>query len=179
MDDPLEAYRQLIEKLDEFFSQAISKYAADMDCRSGCDDCCQRDLTLYPVEVARMIEGFCELRADCQERISKRARAAQLSDEAACPFLEEGRCLVYNLRPIICRTHGLAMLIPGTGELSVCPRNFLKVKHIEGECVLDLTPVNQILATVNDLVCRQAQASNQRIQVSQAIMQAGIEESGP
>ncbi len=128
MDDPLEAYRQLIEKLDNFFNQAISKYEADMDCQSGCDDCCQRDLSLYPIEVARLIEGFSKLPADCQKRISKQAQVAQRSSEAACPFLEEGRCLAYDLRPIICRTHGLAMLIPGTGELSVCPHNFLKVK---------------------------------------------------
>ncbi|MBW1811666.1 MAG: YkgJ family cysteine cluster protein [Deltaproteobacteria bacterium] len=179
MNDPLEAYQQLIEKLDNFFSQANSKYKADMDCCSGCDDCCQRDLWLYPFEVARLIEGFSELAADCQKRITKRAQEAQLSTEAACPFLEEGCCLVYNLRPIICRTHGLAMLIPGTHELSVCPRNFLKVEHIDGDCVLDLTPVNQILATVNDLVCRDARASNQRVRVSQAILQTGQEESRP
>jgi len=174
MEQAFTQYRLLREKIDAMFSVALGKYRGHMRCRPGCDDCCRKDLTLYAFEVRFLLREIARMDAAARERVITRARAACCDSELACPLLEEGRCLAYAARPIICRSHGLAMLVPGTGELSVCPYNFIAAEHIDGDCVLDLGPVNNILTTLSVLLAEKAQVdslpNSERVGVSQAII---------
>jgi uncharacterized protein len=174
MERALAHYGQLREKIDAMFSKACGKYRGHMRCEPGCDDCCRRDLTLYAFEVRSLLEELGRMNKATVRRVVARAREACADSEAACPLLEEGRCLTYSKRPIICRSHGLAMLVPGTGELSVCPHNFVAAEHIDGDCVLDLTPVNNILATLSELLVTDTQTAgfltSVRVSVSRAIV---------
>ena len=169
-DKPLAAYRQLVERLDAFFSRVSRRHPDMLRCAPGCDECCHRDLSLFPFEAELLMEAVSRLAPPVRKRTLDRAACALQDPQAPCPLLEDARCLVYPARPVICRTHGLPMLIPGEQGISLCPLNFKGVLEFGGECVLDLTPVNQILATVQTLLAGRARARTERVQVSRALV---------
>jgi Fe-S-cluster containining protein len=82
------------------------------------------------------------------ERIRELAAAATLEK---CPLLENGRCLLYEARPIICRTHGFPLLTLREGEkvLDFCPLNFKGVSTFPSNAILDLDLLNATLAAIN------------------------------
>ncbi|HOX42645.1 MAG TPA: YkgJ family cysteine cluster protein [Myxococcota bacterium] len=177
--DPREAYAALLSRLDAFFARVRAEAGTSMRCAPGCADCCARSLSLFPVEVQRLVEAARALPPGLRAGVRARAALALREPEAACPLLVDGRCAVYPARPVICRTHGLPLLVPGpTGppELSVCPLNFHDVARFSGLGVLDLGPVNAVLATVNRLLADETGASPERVGVAEALCAALEEE---
>jgi Fe-S-cluster containining protein len=79
-------------------------------CSEGCDDCC-RSLPRLPeisaAEWERLAPAIDALRPDVRALVVERALASQVAP-VTCPLLdrERGRCLVYEARPIACRTYG-------------------------------------------------------------------------
>jgi Fe-S-cluster containining protein len=75
-------------------------------CRKGCDSCCRRlaavpDLTAAEWTLLRpAVEA---LPRGIRERIAGLEGASR---PVVCPFLEGGACLVYEVRPVACRTYG-------------------------------------------------------------------------
>ncbi len=82
-----------------------------------------------------------------------RAQALSGSEQDACPLLYEGCCLLYDYRPIICRTHGLPILTTHGGQplIDFCPMNFVSTETIPGSAVINLDRLNETLAVVNTL----------------------------
>ncbi|MFC5742933.1 YkgJ family cysteine cluster protein [Dyella tabacisoli] len=77
------------------FGAAMAPFTA---CKAGCDACCHYNVSLFPIE-ARYIEHF----AGHKQRGDP--LPAQDFHGQPCPFLKEGRCGIYNARPISCRLH--------------------------------------------------------------------------
>ncbi|MDP4185624.1 MAG: YkgJ family cysteine cluster protein [Bacteroidota bacterium] len=103
-----------IEKLCEHLTSTHQKH---LKCKEGCDLCCL-DFDVFPIEYYAIREEI-------------RKQEITLPSEAQggrCSFLKNHSCSLYNLRPIICRTHGLPLLNmneEGTQwELSFCELNF-------------------------------------------------------
>jgi len=170
VEDPQKAYLALVEKVDAFFERVARRYAGRIKCGPGCADCCRRIITLYPFEIDRMMAAAAGLEPAGLEGVIRRARRAGGDPQAACPLLSGDRCLIYEARPIICRTHGLPMLVPGEDSLSMCVYNLKGLEHLDGDCVLDLKPVNEILATVNHLLTTGRGRSPERVGVADAIL---------
>ena len=91
--------------------------------------------------------------SDIQNASRIRERARRSSPDGPCPLLEESRCLLYTARPIICRTHGLPLIMTQDGERTVdfCPLNFQGLDTLPGNAVIDLDRLNTTLAAVNAL----------------------------
>jgi len=172
VDDPLKSYLALVEKVDAFFERVARRYAQKIKCGPGCSDCCRRIISLYPFEIDRMMAAAAGLEPAELRGVVRRAQEAQQDPQAACPLLSNDRCLIYEARPIICRTHGLPMLVPGEDSLCMCVYNLKGLEHIDGDCVLDLRPVNEILATVNHLLTTGRGKSPERVGVADAIIQS-------
>jgi len=84
----------------------------DWPCRKGCDRCC-RSLAKVPEATAaewQLVElSFGSLPADLRSEIERRIDDLRCQGAPfTCPFLdrEAGDCLVYESRPIACRTYG-------------------------------------------------------------------------
>ncbi len=179
--EPLDAYAQLLARLDAFWARARAQAGDQMRCAPGCAECCARCLSLFPVEAERLAEAARALPLAARRAILARSRRALEDPAAACPLLEDGRCLTYAARPVVCRTHGLPLLVPGAGgapELSVCPLNFGDAARFSGEGVLDLGPVNAVLATVNHLAAAARGASPARVSVAAALCEALAADGG-
>ncbi len=100
-----------------YFQQAFyQQQHASPACKSGCSYCCHGPVHLTPVEVLNIVLHInssaitVAQRADWRERIAARlacigtlAVSDQLQMTIPCPFLCEGRCSIYAVRPLFCR----------------------------------------------------------------------------
>ncbi len=173
MKEYFESYTNLVNRLDDFFEKTRRRYPHAVACKEGCSDCCQRDISLWPFEADILVKAVLSLGESARMRILQRAKRAEADPEFPCPLLYQGKCEVYENRSVICRTHGLACLVSTTNgkkELSFCPYNFQGLMKIDGDCVLDLDPVNQALATINHLACSDSGTSPHRVKISRAMV---------
>jgi len=101
-----------------------------------------------------------------------RARAQTAKLDGPCPLLDQGRCSLYPARPIICRTHGLPLLVGEGPERRVdfCPENFQGVDTLPASALIDLEKLNRLLATVNAVFLRDTGLSDERITIAAALL---------
>ena len=141
-------YRQLIAEIDVAVSQLIERRFVNLlHCRPGCTSCCTA-FRVLPLEAALL----------------RRAVSAAGGDELVtdnddrCLLLVNERCLVYEQRPIICRTQGLPNgyidETAGKIEVSACPLNFTDDYQLVHEDLLFLDRFNNRLAELNRRYCR-------------------------
>lgn len=154
MNEGYESYLALIERVDRFLEKVRERYHEQILCRKGCADCCRQFLSLWPVEAYHIAQGLKALPSSLRVRLQEQAEA---SGGSQCPLLLDAVCALYNHRPILCRTYGYPFLSQEEGGLSgplvsYCPRNFQGLKEgdrLEGEYLLDLDALNQMLAGAN------------------------------
>jgi uncharacterized protein len=164
----LENYLALQSRVDELCCRTAERFASQLSCHPGCDACC-RHLSVFAVEAAALGQALGALAEPDAELIR---RAAQLAGPGApCPLLQDGLCLLYQARPIICRTHGLPLLISRDGARGVdfCPENFRGLSSIPGSAVIDLDRLNETLAAVNALYLSSFPGP-ERLTVAQALL---------
>ncbi len=146
----LHNYRTLVAKIDALCRKVVTEFDEHLSCRPGCDGCC-RHLSLFPVEGVALAMALQELPA--VEVVHIRKLASDSTPNGHCPLLQNGLCLLYSARPIICRSHGLPILViqDGTKRIDHCPENFRGVPTIPEGAVINLELLNTTLATINAL----------------------------
>lgn len=184
----LDEYDALAGKVDDFFSRVHDRYRSDMKCGAGCSDCCGHHLTVSLVEAESIAQTLATRDAATRKRLA--ARASSLADgEGPCPALEDdGRCAVYEGRPLVCRSHGAPMYV-GSASLPVlageleqegavikcCHLNFTErsLDDVDPECVLDLVNMAATLAVVNARASKDGQkAALRRILIGDVLRAA-------
>ncbi len=72
-------------------------------CKKGCGTCCGlHEIPVYPIELEGINWYVVErLRPPLREAVA--ANLVTAGPSAACPFLVEGACAIYTVRPIACR----------------------------------------------------------------------------
>ncbi len=114
----LKKYDELVEEIDQETERLNKMHRNQLQCRNGCDLCCM-DYSIFPVEFYAIYE-----------KLKSNAVAPNTNknpDENACVFLKDHSCMIYENRPVICRTHGLPLLYMNDDnewELSNCELNF-------------------------------------------------------
>jgi Fe-S-cluster containining protein len=168
-------YDALVAKVADFTERTAARRAADLQCKRGCDACCQVSLSVGPVEAAAVRAGLARLpaarRAELRERgLSALAREQAADREPRCAMLDDdGGCAIYAERPLVCRTQGHALrypngLIPvesvraraGHGDVTWCPLNY-RAEPPRPEDVLEAERVDQLLALVQQRYATQLQ----------------------
>ena len=168
----LDNYRQLISKVDAFCDRVMKELSDHVACRPGCDGCC-RHLSLFPVEAASIASALGEAPALALQ-IREHARLAH--PDGKCPLLIEGRCALYQWRPVICRTHGLPLLVrQGDGpRIDHCPLNFQQLESLPGHLILDIEPLNTMLVSVNALFMTENKrifpTNTERLTIAEALL---------
>lgn len=168
MPDPVNEYLQFRADVDTRTAELSRLHGRHLVCRPGCTACCT-NLTVLPVEF---------------EAIRRRALAAaggepiRFDPNAPCGFLtSDGRCAIYEHRPIICRTHGLPIAFADEDDghsVSFCERNFSDAQPRDldfgPENTLDLDELNDRLAQVNFDYLAQTAGSSSRIELSRLLL---------
>jgi len=148
METLLRQYHELVREVEAAMAPLLERHQATLRCAPGCAECC-RSLSLLAVEARVVSEAL---------RILPRAEQTVIRCQAkwtsgACPFLLHGLCAIYQARPLICRTHGLAIGYVDEErkaiEVSACPRNFAEDFPLTAADLLMLDPFNNRLASIN------------------------------
>jgi hypothetical protein len=81
--------------------------APSLACREGCDACCYQRVVLTAPEVIVIAARISETRSAEEVRALTDRLAAQLRKpiREPCPLLRQGRCTVYECRPLRCQGH--------------------------------------------------------------------------
>jgi Fe-S-cluster containining protein len=142
------AYRQLVHDIDIMADTLTrERFSTVMQCRAGCSDCCVQ-FSVLPLEAALVAE-----------MLGGRALSAKQENEK-CLLLSDDLCLVYEVRPIICRTQGLPLGYideeAGAIEVSACPINFPDDFPLSHDDLMFMDAFNQRLAELNLQYCRLA-----------------------
>lgn len=145
-------YRQLCDKVDAFFARVEQRHADQMNCQRGCYDCCDVQLSLTGVEAEAALAAW---RALSEERRAE-VRATWRPDATACSALDrQGRCAIYEGRPLVCRSHGVPVRFQQPGKslpvVETCFRNFPTSgpAAADADCVLDQTTLSAMLLLVD------------------------------
>lgn len=139
-------YSDFLTKVDSFVADKSSRFAPDMNCKQGCFDCCAESLTVTRIEADAIVNHI-------------KKNNLRLPKEALkpghCKNLDElGACLIYPVRPLVCRTHGLPVDYKSDEETknrSVCPKNFkeLELHTLSANDVLNGDTLNLLLGVLN------------------------------
>ena len=145
---PLRNLRALREKVDQHSARVLSAYPQHFACRAGCDRCCQSERTVSDVEHASLTEAVAALPPLTRARLAEQT-------SAGCSLLLDGQCSVYADRPLICRSHGLPLMMEGRRD--TCPLNFkdLAIEALPQQDVLSVEALTTVLVAVNKLFCEE------------------------
>lgn len=141
---------ELTAKVDAFFARVEARHGDDMQCATGCSECCHARLTVTGIEAAAIRAELAGWPAD--RRTALAANAAAAPPDRCAALDPGGRCLIYAARPLVCRSHGVPIRL-GPGSLPVmpaCGKNFLDGPP-DADCVLDQGTLSTILLAVDRL----------------------------
>ncbi|HEY4239842.1 MAG TPA: YkgJ family cysteine cluster protein [Kofleriaceae bacterium] len=134
---------ELQAKVDAFFARVAARHGADMQCASGCADCCHARLTITAVEAAAIRQEVATWPA------SQRRALADTGPADRCAALgPDDRCRIYAARPLVCRSHGVPVKLHKNSLPVVCPKNFRETAA-DPDCVLDQATLSTVLLAVD------------------------------
>ncbi len=184
MTDPYQTYRQLVARVEAFGQAVRQRYAAQIMCHAGCDGCCYQPFTIFPVEAYHVVQAVAALPPTAQQQLRQHLSQAEdplriVEQPQPCVLLDDGRCRLYDGRPLICRMQGYPLFStmierPDGGQRDCCPLNFtdMALEDVEPNAVYNLDLVNQTLAAINHLFVPEREQPDQRVTIRQAVMQA-------
>ncbi len=156
--DILRSYGLLTDRVDAWSAERTDRFGSRLACTEGCAGCCQRALSVTALEAA-IIGGWLDEHGLAEPRPGEAyvdPLAVLDESEGACVMLDEaGRCRIYAVRPLICRTHGLPLAVPdddGALHGDVCPLSFeggAGLVDLASTDFLDVTTLNVVLATLD------------------------------
>ena len=154
----LENYKQLTARVDALCNTIATALGQQITCSAGCSSCCTT-ITVFPVEAAAMREAVEKLPDSKAEKI--RRHISEHAENERCPLLHHHHCLLYEARPIICRTHGLPIIYNANSlrQSDCCPHNLTDSGSLSGTSVVDLDKLNHLLVAVNSLYLSQSGSS--------------------
>jgi len=122
---------ELMKQVDSAVSAVAAKFSEEFKCHKGCSDCCYAAFDVSLAEGVLILEHFNRLGRKTRKQVIKKARQAQKQWEKAisqgadlaltripCPLLNlDDQCLMYEVRPVNCRTYGAPTEINGKGHV--------------------------------------------------------------
>lgn len=138
-------FAELADKVDAFFARVVVRHGTDMQCATGCSDCCHVRLTVTAAEAAAIRDEVARWPAE------QRRNLADAGPVDRCAALDAaGRCKIYAARPLVCRSHGvpIRMRQGGLPVIQACHRNFRHTAP-DPDCVLDQATLSAMLLAVN------------------------------
>jgi len=137
-------YFEIRTEIDVLVESLFNIHKKQVNCKIGCSSCCM-NFSILPIEFYA-IKG----------KINNKLKDINVTekDETSCLFLAEEKCLIYEFRPIICRTHGTPILYMSDDEnfeLSVCDLNFtdFDIDQFNDKNTLMLDAYNSKLFSLN------------------------------
>lgn len=145
-------YPELAAKVDAFFARVQARHRAEMACDSGCSHCCHTRLTITGVEAQAIVDEIATWPTQRREQLSTNVTTAAAD---RCTALDAGgRCLIYQVRPIVCRSHGAPIRLRDGRSLPVvqaCRDNFTArgPEAADADCIIDQETLSAMVLAVD------------------------------
>lgn len=155
-----EHYRQASGRVSEEFRRNQKLHVGRIHCRVGCTDCCHYVFQISEIEAAEISRFVKQLPAASRGLLESRARSYRPARDAtmkrhgyldargnlpspetrlACAALVDGRCAIYDHRPLICRKYGMPLVDPRQpGRVSACELNFQRGERIDDQRLVEI-----------------------------------------
>ncbi len=139
---------EVTAKVDAFFARVEQRHGEDMQCGTGCSDCCHTRLTITSVEAASIRTELATWNP--ARRVALAANAAAAPADRCSALDPGGRCLIYAARPVVCRSHG-APIRMREGSLPVIRSCFKNFTHVppDPDCVIDQETLSALVLAVD------------------------------
>ena len=140
------SYKDILNRADEFFRSVSKSQPQNLQCGRSCSLCCYGLFEIGAADIPVLAEGLARLHPMRRRKITRRAaeivaesrhpnlrEATQAEKDGffdrtastACPNLNAaGECMVYEYRPLVCRTFGLPLRQGDRYLGDVCDLNF-------------------------------------------------------
>ena len=145
-------YYDLVKKVDDKYDEILRSKPESFACRKGCHSCCQPKLKVSVIEKEN-IKKYLE---ENPNKVSELRNLKKKNPHGGtrCEMLDaKGGCVIYEARPIICRSHGAPILVPEkeAPRMDVCPLNFKDqpLDELDENLKINVSILNTILALVN------------------------------
>lgn len=141
-----DSYKKILLRADEWFRSVAEAQPQNLQCGRGCSLCCHGLFEIGSGDVPVIADGLAALNPMRRKRIIRRALEIVESSEhpnlrdcttkekeaffertanVPCPNLdEEGMCMIYESRPLVCRTFGLPLRDGRKYIGDICELNF-------------------------------------------------------
>jgi Fe-S-cluster containining protein len=146
-------YKDVLERADQFFGDVARTQGKNLQCGRGCSLCCYGLFEIGSGDVPVIAEGLAKLHPSRRKMIIRRAleiveqsahpnlrECASEEKEAffdrtqsvPCPNLDDaGLCMMYEHRPLVCRTFGLPLREGRRYVGDICELNFTESTRAE------------------------------------------------
>jgi Fe-S-cluster containining protein len=146
-------YRNILERADAHFASVMTSQPQNLQCGAGCSLCCYGLFEIGSGDVPILAEGLAQLPPARRKKII--AKSLEIVEKNAHPNLREcssgekeaffertkatpcpnldaaGLCMMYEHRPLVCRTFGLPLRDGRKLLGDVCELNFTKAPRAE------------------------------------------------
>jgi Fe-S-cluster containining protein len=143
---PDETYTRILDRADDFFRSVTESQPQNLQCGRGCSLCCYGLFEIGSGDVPLIAEGLEKLHPSRRKVVIRRSQEIVAASDhpdlrdcapkekdaffertasTPCPNLNErGECLMYEQRPLVCRTFGLPLRNADHYIGDVCELNF-------------------------------------------------------
>jgi Fe-S-cluster containining protein len=141
-----ESYKNILARADAWFRSVSRTQPQNLQCGRGCSLCCHGLFEIGSGDVPIVAQGLAALNPSRRKKIIRRALEVMESTRhpnlrecsrkekkvffnrtasVACPNLDEaGMCMIYDSRPLVCRTFGLPLRDGRKYIGDICELNF-------------------------------------------------------
>ncbi len=144
-------YPELAAKVDGFFARAAERHPHDIQCNTGCSHCCHVRLSITGVEAQAIRDEVVTWPAERRAALAANLAAAPADHCAALDA--SGRCLIYAVRPIVCRSHGAPIRLTEKSLpiVTSCRENFTArgPAAADPDCILDQATLSALTLAVD------------------------------
>lgn len=149
------SYKRILKEADRFFRQVAETKPQHLQCGRGCSLCCYGLFEIGSGDIPVIEEGLAKMHPARRKMVVARAREIMETSEhphlrdvspiekekffdrtasTPCPNLNEsGECLMYEHRPLVCRTFGLPLRNGDQYLGDVCELNFTEAAQEDKE----------------------------------------------
>jgi Fe-S-cluster containining protein len=139
-------YRSILDRADQHFASVMRTQPQNLQCGAGCSLCCYGLFEIGSGDVPVIAEGLANLHPSRRKKVIRRAldivestahpnlRECTPEEKEAffdrtqatpCPNLDDqGLCMMYDHRPLVCRTFGLPLREGRKYVGDICELNF-------------------------------------------------------
>ena len=147
------SYKNILDRADGFFRSVIESQPQHLQCGRGCSLCCYGLFEIGPADIPMLAQGLAELHPMRRRMIIRKAVETVAASKhpnlrecsptekdaffertasTACPNLNDaGECMIYEHRPLVCRTFGLPLRDRDKYLGDVCELNFNEANNDE------------------------------------------------